>query len=90
MSLNAAREFLNRMNTDPVFRSHVENLELTEQSQYVAQAGYDFSIAELQTTIQQPVDFLDNVIGGSRDPQFGSYETEFTRSLKDVLHSSGQ
>ena len=90
MSLNAAREFLTRMNTDPVFRSHVENLELNEQSQYVAQAGYDFSIAELQTTIERPADFLDQVFGGSRDLQCNSYETEFARSLKDVLLKSGQ
>ncbi|MEI6286482.1 MAG: Nif11-like leader peptide family natural product precursor [Bacillota bacterium] len=90
MSLNAAREFLTRMNTDQHFRSQVENMELPEQSEYVAQAGYVFSITELQSTIQQPTDFLDQVIGGSSHQQFSSYETEYSRSLKDVLQKSGQ
>jgi len=89
MSLNAAREFLTRMNSDQHFRSHVENLELAEQSQYVAQAGYLFSVAELQTAVQQPADFLDQVLGGSHNPQYSNYETEFSRSLKDVLHKAG-
>ncbi|MFA6076182.1 MAG: Nif11 family protein [Negativicutes bacterium] len=84
MSIVAAREFLARMNTDFAFRNNVENLELDEQTHYVAQAGYVFSVEELRAAVE-PQDFLEQVIGGASEPQLMRFEDELIRSFQDVL-----
>lgn len=85
MSIESARAFLARMNSDTRFRTRVENLELDDQQHFVEQSGYSFTLADMKYAAENPLVDLNLVVGGAQQPgSIQSFESEFIRSWKDA------
>ena len=82
MSIESAKEFLERMKTDDEFRNSVgESGTAEERLEYVKKAGFDFTMEEIATVKDElRDDDLEQVAGGS-DYNCGCWHHDFTKHL---------